>query len=760
MSTETESRSLVLIVEDDPGIAILERRRLERAGFLVAVANDLEGAMTVLSRGGVSVVLLDYRLGETTGLDLHRRMRASGIEVPVILISAAMEDAAVIEALRAGIRDVIVKTHDYLDILPDTVRGVLAQGAAVAGSGMRGHGRSQILIVDAEAEKAELARQRLVRSGYAVQIAGTAEDALTAVRRGNLALVLIEAQLPGGRSGLDLYDQWRAEGLVVPAILVTGYTDQAIVIRALRIGIRDFVPKTAGFVDELPAAVDRVMSQIHAEHKLAESEMRLASVIGTTLDAILMCDATGRIVLANEAAHSLFERTGPDLLATSLQTLIPGLELPSAVTPGQFRQRLELDGVRRSGERVPIEVSVTDVLIQQQQLFTVIARDISERRRIEEERREADRRKDEFLGMLGHELRNPLSAILSAGEILHRSVPESAAQRFVDVVRRQSRALARMVDDLLDLSRVTLGKIELSRELVRLDQSITRALDGVRDAAASARLDLVAQLAQTPLWLDADATRLEQVLTNLLTNAIKFTPAGGRITVTTSSEGAEAVVRVTDTGVGMPAALLPSVFDLFVQGDSSLDRSRSGLGIGLALVRQIVALHGGTVTAESEGPERGSTFTVRLPLAAEPMQTADDADNRHTLHPHRARHLQVLIVDDQEDVADATAALAEALGHDVHTAYDGASALAFARRQRVDVIVADIGMPEMSGYDLAMHVRRDPALRHLKLVALTGYGRDRDHARVMSSGFDLHLTKPVTADELQSAFDEFCAEHR
>jgi CheY-like chemotaxis protein/two-component sensor histidine kinase len=349
---------------------------------------------------------------------------------------------------------------------------------------------------------------------------------------------------------------------------------------------------------------------------------------------------------------------------------------------------------------------------------------------------------------------------LSAGEILHRSVPESAAQRFVDVVRRQSRALARMVDDLLDLSRVTLGKIELSRELVRLDQSITRALDGVRDAAASARLDLVAQLAQTPLWLDADATRLEQVLTNLLTNAIKFTRAGGRITVTTSSEGAEAVVRVRDTGVGMPAALLPSVFDLFVLGDSSLDRSRSGLGIGLALVRQIVALHGGTVTAESEGPERGSTFTVRLPLAAEPMQTADDADNRHTLHPHRARHLQVLIVDDQEDVADATAALAEALGHDVHTAYDGASALAFARRQRVDVIVADIGMPEMSGYDLAMHVRRDPALRHLKLVALTGYGRDRDHARVMSSGFDLHLTKPVTADELQSAFDEFCAEHR
>jgi PAS domain S-box-containing protein len=745
----TDARSLVLIVEDDPGVAILQRRRLERAGFSVVVANDLDGALATLDRGGISIVLIDYRLGETTGLDLHRRMKASGHEVPVILVSGAMEDATIVEALRAGVRDVIVKTSDYLDSLPDTVREVLAQGMApaLARSSQMG---TRLLVVEDEPGTALLERRRLERAGYTVQIAATADEALAAVRRGGVALALLDLKLPGPLSGLDIYEQWRAEGIALPAILVAADADQVIVIRALRIGIRDFVPKSPDFIEYLPTAVGRVMAQIQIERKLADSELRLASIIGTTLDAILMCDATGRVLLSNESAQQLFHCSAAGMRTSLVTTLIPGLSLATDTPPGQFRERLELDGVGCDTEeaRVPIEVSVTDVVIHEQRLFTVIARDITERRRAEEDRREADRRKDEFLGMLGHELRNPLAAIMSAGEVLHQRLPDADMRKITGVVRRQTRALARMVDDLLDVSRVTLGKIELSREPLLLVTAITRAVDSVRDEAASAGLAVVADVETEPLWLDADPTRLEQVLVNLLTNAIKFTPAGGQISVTAGSDGAEAVVSVRDTGAGIPAPLLARVFDLFVQGDRSLDRSRSGLGIGLALVRQIIAMHGGTVTAASAGRDCGSVFTIRVPLANEDVRPLDDLPDAA---PDPACPLHVLVVDDQEDLADSVAALIEGLGHTVHTAYDGPTALALARQHRLDVIVADLGMPGMSGYELAESVRRDPDLKHLQLVALTGYGRDEDRRRTISAGFNLHLTKPVTDRALQAA---------
>ena len=752
MSTEASS---VLIVEDDPGIAILQRRRLERAGFTVTVTSDVEGALAALARGGIDIVLLDYRLGETTGLDLHRRMKASGVEVPVILVSGAMEDAAVVEALRAGVRDVVVKTSDYLDSLPDTVRSVLAQGSAAALLATAAPSGTAILVVEDEPGTATLERRRLERAGYSVLTAATADEALAHVRSGRVALAILDLKLPGRLSGLDLYEQWQGEGLAVPAILVTGYADQAVVIRALRMGIRDFVPKSHDFVEYLPTAVDRVMSQVRVERKLAESELRLASIIGTTLDAILMCDASGRVMLSNESAQKLFECSAAEMLERPVHRLIPRLSLVTDAPPGWFRERRELDGVRcATGAAVPIEVSVTDVVIQQHRLFTVIARDITERRRAEAERRDADRRKDEFLGMLGHELRNPLAAIMNAGEVLHRSLPDARLQKLTGVVRRQARALARMVDDLLDISRVTLGKIELSREPVLLATAVTRAVESVRDAAAKAGLTLTAQVDTDPIWIHADPTRFEQVLVNLLNNAIKFTPSGGQISVKTSGDGRQAVVVVRDTGMGIPAPLLGRVFDLFVQGDSSLDRSRSGLGIGLALVRQIVTMHGGTVAAESGGPGQGSAFTIRLPLAPEDVRPLDEAAHASD---EAGSGLRLLVVDDQEDVADTMAVWIEGLGHTVATAYDGAAALALARREHFDVIIADIGMPGLSGYELAEEVRRDPGLKHLRLVALTGYGRDEDQARVMSAGFDLHLTKPVTDAALRSALGQLAA---
>ena len=748
---------LILIVEDEPGTAILQRRRLERAGFRVEVAADVDAAMDALARRSLDLVVMDYRLGTTTGLDLNRRMKAAGFDVPVIIVSGAIDDATVIEAMRAGVRDVIVKGSDYLDYLPDAVRGVLDQAAAVPDRLPGEPPGTRVLIVEDDAGMATLEQRQLERAGYEVDVALAAGEALEKVRDGHVTLALLDLRLAGGVSGLDLYEQMKAEGCNVPAILVTAYPDQSVAIRAVRAGIRDFVPKSPDFLESLPAAVDRVVAQVRVERRLVESELRMASIIGTAMDAIVMCDEQMRIVLFNRSAEDMFGYPAADALTRRLPLLIPDLamlESSGGTRDGVSRgvqQRLEVEGVRVGGERLPIEVSVSDVTVHGRRLFTVIARDISERRRTEAELREADRRKDVFLGMLAHELRNPLAAINSAGEVLHRTMEQQpGARQLTSVIKRQTGALARMVDDLLDVSRVTLGKIQLAHEPLLLGEIVTRAVDGARGAAGRSDLTLEASIADEPVWLSGDATRLEQVLANLLNNAVKFTPPGGRIAVDARREGDEAVLRVRDTGVGIDRTLLPKVFDLFVQGDTSLDRTKSGLGIGLALVRQVVTMHGGRVLAQSSGPGRGSEFVVRLPASPDELALDD--------RPARSRRqaegrMRVLVVDDQPDLADCIALLIEALGHRARAIYDGTQAIAAGRADVPDLMLVDIGMPGMTGYEVARTVRRDPALAAVRLVALTGYGREEDRARALQAGFDQHLTKPVADTKLRDLLD-------
>jgi PAS domain S-box-containing protein len=548
----------------------------------------------------------------------------------------------------------------------------------------------------------------------------------------------------------------KAEGCDIPSILVTAFPDQAVAIRALRAGVRDFIPKSADYLEHLPAAVDRVVAQVRIERKLVDSELRLASIIGTTMDAIVMCDAQSRIVLFNHSAEMMFGSHAASAMGQPLDRFIPDLSLSeerpgqTASPPGRLRQRLQVKAVRRSGQRVPIEVTVSDVVVHGRHLFTVIARDVSERHRIEAELRDADRRKDEFLGMLAHELRNPLAAIMTAGEVLDRQVEDPSTRKLTAVVRRQTKALSRMVDDLLDVSRVTLGKIQVAQEPLLLGEVTARAAESVREAIIKAKLQLDLQIQSEPVWLRGDATRLEQVLTNLLNNAVKFTPAGGRVALFAGRDGEEAVIRVRDTGVGIDAALLPKVFDLFVQGDMSLDRAKSGLGIGLALVRQVVSLHGGRVSAHSEGAGRGSEFVVRLPaMPEEPVTLRDEGPDDHTA----AKPMRVLVVDDQHDIADAVALLVRMLGHDATAVYDGPAALAITAFAPPDVMFVDIGMPGMTGYDVAERVREKPELKDVRLVALTGYGREEDRAHALGAGFDLHVTKPLTDARLRDVLN-------
>jgi PAS domain S-box-containing protein len=749
-----ESR-LILVVEDEPGTATLQRRRLERAGFRVAVAGDVDAAMYVLAREAVDLVVMDYRLGTSTGLDLNRRVKAAGLDVPVIIVSGSIDDASIIEAMRAGVKDVLVKGSDYLDRLPAAVHGVLEQAARVPERVPPAELGTRVLIVEDDEGVAALERRELERAGYETTVASSADEALVALRTGRVNLAIVDLRLDGAVSGLDLYEQVKADGRDVPVILVTAFGDQAVAIRALRAGVRDFVPKAGEFLEYLTAAVDRVVEQVRVERKLVESELRLASIIGTAMDAIAMCDDRLRIVLFNRSAEEMFGCAASDAIGRPLTTLIP--EIDRAVfedvpggTRGVVQKRLEVEGTHVHGARIPIEVSISDVVVHGRRLFTVIARDVSERRRTEAELREADRRKDEFLGMLAHELRNPLAAISTAGEVLHRTLEQPAAQKLTGVIRRQTAALARMVDDLLDVSRVTLGKIQLEREPLLVSEVVARAVESAREPANRGELDLRLHAGAEPVWLHGDAARLEQVLANLLNNAVKFTPRGGRIDVSAGREGGQAVIRVSDTGAGIDAALLPRVFDLFVQGDTSLDRAKSGLGIGLALVRQVVTMHGGQVSADSDGPGRGSEFVVRLPASLDEVPS----DEAPAPAPASAdRPLRVLVVDDQRDLADCVALLVEALGHRARAVYDGSDALEAGRAYAPDLMLVDIGMPGMTGYELARAVRRDPVLSRVRLVALTGYGRQEDRARVHDAGFDLHLTKPVADATLREVLD-------
>jgi len=355
------------------------------------------------------------------------------------------------------------------------------------------------------------------------------------------------------------------------------------------------------------------------------------------------------------------------------------------------------------------------------------------------ELQDAARRKDEFLATLAHELRNPLAPIRTGLQMLKLSgAPGGTGERTLTIMERQINHLVRLIDDLLDVSRVTHGRITLAPSRLDLLDVLKQAIDTAAPAIDGGRHTLDLSAAAEPIAVRADEARLVQIFANLLNNAAKFTPPGGRIEVALSQEDGHAVVSIRDTGVGIPPAMLERVFDLFTQVDRSLTHAQSGLGIGLSLVKGLVALHGGTVEGHSEGPGKGSTFTVRLPLAPSVPEPASAPPPQ--LHAPRCR---VLVVDDNIDAADSLAALLKILGHDAVTAYDGLSAIAAATASVPDVIILDIGMPGLNGYDTGVRIREQPWGKSVRLIALTGWGQEQDRHKSFAAGFDGHLVKPT-----------------
>jgi signal transduction histidine kinase/CheY-like chemotaxis protein len=372
--------------------------------------------------------------------------------------------------------------------------------------------------------------------------------------------------------------------------------------------------------------------------------------------------------------------------------------------------------------------------------------DFLERARLYSELQENDRSKNRFLAILSHELRNPLAPIRSAVETVHLTAsgsPELAAP--LSVIDRQIAQMARLIDDLLDISRITNNKLNLRKEPVDLAEVVRAAVEACRPILGASDHELGVTLPDQPAWVYADPTRIAQVIGNLLNNAAKYTPESGRITLTVETADEQAVVRVRDNGVGIPPEMLARVFDMFTQVEDAGGRAKGGLGIGLTLAQRLVELHGGTIRAESEGPGKGSQFTVRLPVVPAPLQSLASPD-RAAAHPevHRSTNpLRIMIVDDNRDAADSLGALLSLHGHQVRVGYDSLDAIESAGEFHPHVMLLDIGLPGLNGYETAQQVRQQPWGRNLLLIAVTGWGQEEAKRRSWEAGFDSHLVKPV-----------------
>jgi two-component system CheB/CheR fusion protein len=505
----------------------------------------------------------------------------------------------------------------------------------------------------------------------------------------------------------------------------------------------------------------------HTAASLAQSDERMRSVVNHVVDGIISIDERGTITTFNPAAERIFGYRAAEVIGQNVRLLMPepdrsahDVYLHNYLDTGRAKiigVGREVVGQRKDGSVFPMELAISEFRLEGERHFTGITRDITERKRMERELQErlhelaeADRQKNEFLAMLAHELRNPLAPMRNALHLVSMpGVPEDTSQRALGMMGRQLNHLIRLVDDLLDVSRIIQGKIELRKEVVDVASVVNRAVETGQPVIDARRHRLTVSMPPSPVFVYGDPLRLAQVIANLLTNAAKYSPPESAIDVRVQEEGSQAVIRVRDRGIGIAPELLSEVFELFVQADASLARSEGGLGVGLTLVKRLAEMHGGTVAAASEGLGKGSEFTIRLPRVAHEDACAGVAEGPARARVTDALRKRVLVVDDNVDAAESVAMILRLSGYDVRCTYDGVSALDAAKAYHPDVVVLDIGLPGISGYEVARRLRLDPEFEETPLVAVTGYGQDVDRRRSRNAGIDYHLTKPVDPATLQ-----------
>jgi PAS domain S-box-containing protein len=518
--------------------------------------------------------------------------------------------------------------------------------------------------------------------------------------------------------------------------------------------IRDGQGQIIGCVLVFRDITDRRRVEGELAKRLADARF-LAAIVESSTDAILSKSLDGVIHTWNAAAQRMFGYTAEQAIGRHISFLIPADRADEEerntkrIRAGEAVEHFETVRRRSDGETVHVSLTLSPIRDEQGRVIgaSKIVRDITDRKHTEErvygllsELKRADRRKDEFLATLAHELRNPLAPIRNTLEILKRA--QGQVEAFEDIcgmMERQVNHLSRLVDDLLDVSRIVRDRMELRKEQVELNSIVHQSIEACGTLAERGGLQLTVNIAPQPIYLHADPVRLSQVFGNLLNNACKYTDPGGKVVLAIEREGSDVVVKVTDTGVGIPTDKLSSVFEMFAQIDRTLERSQGGLGIGLMLVKRLVEMHGGTVTAHSEGPGMGSEFVVRLPILVSPPGPV--APSPAELSPAPPR--RVLVVDDNEDSASSLAKLLRMTGNETRIAHDGLAAVTSAEEFRPDVVLLDIGLPLLNGYDACQRIRQQSWGKDIVMVALTGWGQEDDRRRSKAVGFDHHLVKPL-----------------
>jgi PAS domain S-box-containing protein len=636
---------------------------------------------------------------------------------------------------------------------------------------------ARVLVVDDDAGILRLARKSLERAGCRVFACATVEAARESIASDAPDLLVVDYQLGGAETGLDFFRRLRADGVRLPAILVTGFADESRVIEALRAGVSDVVPKSEGYLDYLPEAVERVLAQVRLQRASAEAtllrdrEQHYRSLSEALPHLVMTCDASGEwdflstqwseyTGLDADALRGLawLDAVHPDDREEVRRTWLDAVRAGASDYRHELRIRARDGSYRWFGARI-VAVhngsggvgkwfgSCTDIHPQREAIEErerLLAAEQSARQAAEE----ANRAKDRFLAMLSHELRTPLTPVLAGTRVLELmpGLPD-AARAGVKMIRRNIELEARLIDDLLDLTRVANGKLRLSLETVDVHEVIDSVLDLFRSEIQVKQQDVIVDKQAENHYVLADRARLQQMLWNLVRNAAKFTPDGGRIFVRTRDGRMQIEIEIEDTGIGIEPAQIGKLFNAFEQGSQRMTQQFGGLGLGLAITKALTDVHGGTVSARSPGPHCGATFAITLPTAEAPAvehEAAAPAGRR------AEERLAVLLIEDHEDTAEVMAQLIRGLGHDVTVAGRVADALAQTQHAAFDLIVSDVGLPDGTGLDFIGAFRERS---QAPAVALTGFGTDEDVRRCLAAGFTSHLTKPVNFGQLEEVIE-------
>jgi PAS domain S-box-containing protein len=625
------------------------------------------------------------------------------------------------------------------------------------------HGALILIVDDAEAGRYASARV-LGRAGFRVIEAATGTEGLARARAESPDIVLLDVSLPD-MSGLDVCRRIKEDAACASSLVIqvsASFVRPSDAVRGLEAGADAYLTEPLE-PTVLVATVNALLRMRRAEDRARVAGGELEATFAAISEGVCLLDAHGIVRNCNTALAALAARRPPEIVGQRWDHLVAGwlgdeiAGLPERATEERVQAdvpvgdrwlQVAVDPVARNGARTGTVCTVSDIT-ERKRAEEINAAILARERLARSEAEAANRSKDEFLAILSHELRTPLTAILGWVRTLRLRPPDPVALAHgLEVIERNTRMQAQLIEDLLDVSRIITGKLSLERRPVMVAAVVDAALESVRGAADAHGVSLGLAVEEPGLRVDGDAARLQQVFVNLLSNGVKFTPSGGQVDVSVCRQGAEVLVTVRDTGRGISPDFLPYVFDRFRQADGGITRTKGGLGLGLAIVRHLVELHGGTVTVDSAGENRGATFGVRLPALADRAAEAGWPRALGAGAAPRLDGLRILIVEDDADTREVVGMILSAAGAAVGTVASLSGAEEAMATGRWDVLVSDLGMPDGDGYDLIRRLRARPALAALPAVALSAHAMDGDARLSLKAGFDVHLPKPVDPDDL------------